>query len=104
MHNTAVVTIFLLLILSWVSIEHAGAFVVLMVKRGRRKGGDALRRTIDGETGVSNSNNKGRGQEITGVTLPQAGEIKGWEFGERKTLACANVNERFFGIQGDCPR
>jgi nitrite reductase/ring-hydroxylating ferredoxin subunit len=48
--------------------------------------------------------NKGRGQEITGVTLPAAGEIKGWEFGDGVRMACANVNGRYYAVQGDCPR
>lgn len=51
-----------------------------------------------------NSLNEGKGQEITGVTLPAMGTIKGWEFGERKSMVCTNVDGTFFAIQGDCPR
>jgi nitrite reductase/ring-hydroxylating ferredoxin subunit len=51
-----------------------------------------------------NSLNEGKGQEITGVTLPASGTIKGWEFGEKKSMVCANVDDKFFAIQGDCPR
>jgi nitrite reductase/ring-hydroxylating ferredoxin subunit len=100
----SVTLLLILVVTSWISITSVDAFVVLMVKRGRRKGGDTLRRTLDGETSANNNNNNGRGQEITGVTLPKAGELKGWEFGERKRLACANVGGKFYGIQGACPR
>lgn len=86
--------------------------------------------------------NKGKGQEITGVTLPAdgkhcneidrymsqlsktdkaflsrlnafnalapccftVGSVKGWEFGEKKTMACAQVDGRFFALEGQCPR
>ena len=34
----------------------------------------------------------------------KTGKIKGWEFGEKVTLACANVGGRFYALQGDCPR
>jgi nitrite reductase/ring-hydroxylating ferredoxin subunit len=30
--------------------------------------------------------------------------IKGWEFGEQKTLVCANVDGKFLALQGNCPR
>merc|ERR1712232_1372370 len=46
----------------------------------------------------------GRGQEITGVTLPGRGQLKGWEFGGGKKMACANVDGVFLAVQGDCPR
>jgi nitrite reductase/ring-hydroxylating ferredoxin subunit len=75
--------------------------LALMVKRGKR----GLKRTLDGESGSNNNGrNKGLGQEITGVTLPSTDQVKGWEFGERKTLACAKVNNKYYAIQGDCPR
>ena len=48
--------------------------------------------------------NQGKGQEITGVTLPADGTIKGWEFGDKVTMACANVGGTFYAVQGDCPR
>jgi nitrite reductase/ring-hydroxylating ferredoxin subunit len=51
-----------------------------------------------------NQLNNGRGQEITGVTLPADGNLKGWEFGDQKRLVCANVNGKFYALQGDCPR
>lgn len=52
----------------------------------------------------SKSLNKGKGQEITGVSLPSEMQIKGWEFGQKKTLACARVKNSYYGIQGVCPR
>jgi nitrite reductase/ring-hydroxylating ferredoxin subunit len=30
--------------------------------------------------------------------------IKGWEFGGGVRMACANVDNMFYAIQGDCPR
>ena len=30
--------------------------------------------------------------------------MKGWQFGEKKRLACANVDGKYYAIQGDCPR
>ena len=48
--------------------------------------------------------NQGKGQEITGVTLPAPNKLKGWAFGENVNLACANVDGTFYGIQGECPR
>jgi nitrite reductase/ring-hydroxylating ferredoxin subunit len=44
------------------------------------------------------------GQEITGVTLPGEGQIKGWEFGDAVRVACANVDGSYFAVQGQCPR
>lgn len=48
--------------------------------------------------------NVGLGQEITGVTLPADGTIKGWEFGQGVRLVCANVDDTFYALQGQCPR
>lgn len=48
--------------------------------------------------------NKGRGQEITGVTLPAEGTVRGWEFGNNVRLACANVRGRYYAVAGACPR
>ena len=33
-----------------------------------------------------------------------SGKIKGWEFGEKQRLACANVDGSFYVVQGECPR
>mmetsp|Transcript_38228 Transcript_38228/g.92955 ORF Transcript_38228/g.92955 Transcript_38228/m.92955 type:complete len:208 (-) Transcript_38228:189-812(-) len=100
------------LLLVWVSstivISTVDAFnaPTMMVKRGgRKKGRENLQRVLDGETGGSNSNpNRGLGQEITGVTLPGTNQVKGWEFGEKKKMACVNIDQKLYGIQGDCPR
>jgi hypothetical protein len=76
--------------------------LVFMAKRGRKGG---LQRNLDdeGSTGrapkSSRSVNQGRGQEITGVTLPAEGSLKGWEFGDGVQMACANVGGNFFAIQ-----
>lgn len=50
--------------------------------------------------------NQGKGQEILGVTLPSVDkEIKGWVVGENnQKVACANVNGRYYAVQGECPR
>lgn len=75
--------------------------LVLMAKRG--KGG--LKKALDGKS-ISKKKAKiqAQKQEITGVTLPADGKIKGWEFGEGLRMACANVDGRFYAVQGDCPR
>lgn len=80
---------------------------------GRRGKGD-LKRALSGKDGQSTKRGKnqdptaalndGKGQEITGVTLPSEGMIKGWEFGDRKVMACANVGGELYAVQGDCPR
>jgi len=89
-----------------IDVAHSFSFL-LMAKRGK---GD-LKRALDGADSVSkkkqsfsNAPNQGKGQEITGVTLPTDGAIKGWEFGDKVTMACANVDGRFYAVQGDCPR
>jgi nitrite reductase/ring-hydroxylating ferredoxin subunit len=75
--------------------------LVLMAKRG--KGG--LQKSLDGKS-VSKKKAQAQSerQEITGVTLPADGKIKGWEFGDRVQVACANVGGRFYAVQGSCPR
>ena len=30
--------------------------------------------------------------------------IKGWEFGDKVRMVCANVDNQFYAIQGSCPR
>jgi len=81
---------------------------------GSRRGKGGLKKSLDpakvGDKFVApkktpmNSLNNGLGQEITGVTLPADGTIKGWEFGDNVKMACANVGGKFYGLQGDCPR
>lgn len=77
---------------------------------GNRRGKGNLKRSLDpnnvgdkASKGV-NSINGGRGQEITGVSLPAEGKFKGWAFGDDKTIACANVGGKFFAVEGTCPR
>jgi nitrite reductase/ring-hydroxylating ferredoxin subunit len=76
-----------------------------LVMMGRRGQGN-LKKSLAGESVSSkkSSANPGKKQEITGVTLPAEGKIKGWEFGDKVTMACANVDGKFYAIQGDCPR
>jgi len=75
--------------------------LVMMAKRGGN-----LKKMLDSDSTTNNPNalNRGKGQEITGVTLPAEGKIKGWEFGQNVRMACANVNGRFYAVQGECPR
>eukprot|EP00568_Trieres_chinensis_P010560 CAMPEP_0183306904 /NCGR_PEP_ID=MMETSP0160_2-20130417/15289_1 /TAXON_ID=2839 ORGANISM="Odontella Sinensis, Strain Grunow 1884" /NCGR_SAMPLE_ID=MMETSP0160_2 /ASSEMBLY_ACC=CAM_ASM_000250 /LENGTH=178 /DNA_ID=CAMNT_0025470383 /DNA_START=129 /DNA_END=665 /DNA_ORIENTATION=- len=82
-----------------------------LVMMGSRRGKGNLKRSLDPSTlGDSakepspKSLNQGRGQEITGVTLPADGKIKGWEFGNNQRMACANVDGKFYAVQGACPR
>lgn len=96
------------LIASW--IHEADGFSFVLMGRGRGN----LKRALSDNDGQSKkrgkgqdpaaSANGGRGQEITGVTLPAEGMMKGWEFGDRKVMACANVGGDFYAVQGDCPR
>mmetsp|Transcript_14306 Transcript_14306/g.20150 ORF Transcript_14306/g.20150 Transcript_14306/m.20150 type:complete len:204 (+) Transcript_14306:191-802(+) len=90
-------------------MDGVDAFTLVMMGARRGKGSLKNRINDDSSKGINNnSNNKsmnaGKGQEITGVTLPTQGQVKGWEFGEGVRLACANVDNTFYGIQGDCPR
>ena len=32
------------------------------------------------------------------------GQIRGWAFGDDKTIACANVAGKFYAVDGRCPR
>lgn len=74
----------------------------LTVLNGRRKGG--LKESLEGDPKNPKSLNQGRGQEITGVTLPAEGKIKGWEFGNDLRMAAAQVDGNFYAVQGECPR
>lgn len=74
---------------------------------GRR--GKGLGRALDEAAGTTNNKdikqiNGGRGQEITGVTMPENMKIKGWAFGEDQTIAAANVNGKYYAVDGACPR
>lgn len=97
-----------LLALQLMASQVEGFQLVMMGGRSRKKGN--LKQQLSGE-GVSkkkgnsvSAQNQGRGQEITGVTLPAEGGLKGWEFGEGKRMACANVGGEFYAVQGECPR
>ena len=80
-----------------------------MMGSRRGKAGN-LKRSLDDTTAGANSAagiksiNKGRGQEITGVTLPENMKIRGWAFGEDRTIAAANVGGKYYAVDGRCPR
>lgn len=101
----------LLLLLVLASTTYAFSLVMM----GSRRGKGVLKKSLDpkssGDKWVApqskspmNSLNNGRGQEITGVTLPAEGTMKGWEFGNQVRMACANVGGTFYALQGSCPR
>ena len=82
-----------------------GFSLVFMAKRGK---GNLKRSLLEEDNSGSKkgvaSLNRGKGQEITGVTIPEEGTLKGWEFGEGVRMACCNVNNQLYAIQADCPR
>mmetsp|Transcript_26888 Transcript_26888/g.59018 ORF Transcript_26888/g.59018 Transcript_26888/m.59018 type:complete len:204 (-) Transcript_26888:1594-2205(-) len=108
--NSFICAFLLCLLLSFGSYGVDGFSIVLMGRRGK---GD-LKRALSGNDGQSKKRgknqdptaamNEGKGQEITGVTLPAEGMLKGWQFGDDKVIACANSGGQFFAVQGDCPR
>lgn len=80
-----------------------GFNVVYMAKRGGKGG---LKRTLEDsprvikkkkDSGTDTPNR--RVQEITGVTLPAEGEVRGWELGDGVRLACANVQGTYYAVQ-----
>lgn len=80
----------------------------LMMGSRRGKAGN-LKRSLDDTSGANSaagikSINQGRGQEITGVSLPENMKIKGWAFGEDQTIAAANVDGKYYAVDGTCPR
>ncbi|CAB9503029.1 expressed unknown protein [Seminavis robusta] len=96
----------LLLLLALLIPEHESFHLVMM---GSRRGKGGLKKTLNSDSQATTpkevrSLNKGKGQEITGVTLPANGNVKGWEFGDSFTMVCANVNDRFYALEGQCPR
>jgi len=97
------VTLLLLLVLC----QFVTPFNLIMM--GSRKG--KLKRNLGPEAesnpkmskGALKTLNQGKGQEITGVTVPAEGKVKGWQFGNQK-IACANIDGRLYAVQGACPR
>jgi nitrite reductase/ring-hydroxylating ferredoxin subunit len=81
-----------------------GFNVVFMARKGRGNLKQKLNDDLRSAPQKTSSLNRGKGQEITGVTLPSEGSIRGWEFGQGVRMACANVNGNFYAIQGQCPR
>ena len=118
-----------LLILFLSAIGAVNSFNMVMMARRGKGGLQNLDGDSDAKPGSINSLNKGKGQEITGVTLPASGKsdvlfclsatrtfsrshahlflvigirkgkIKGWEFGDKVTVACANVDGILYAIE-----
>lgn len=38
------------------------------------------------------------------TSIISLGKIRGWAFGEGRTIACANVNGKYLAVDGRCPR
>lgn len=96
----------LLLCVCALRVDPTRGFSIVLMAAKRGKKGDLQRVLHDDDTETqstppksSRSLNQGRGQEITGVTLPAEGRLKGWEFGEGVRMVCANVNGKFFALQ-----
>jgi nitrite reductase/ring-hydroxylating ferredoxin subunit len=81
------------------SCQHTDSFTLVMM--GARRGKGDLGRDPNSKQSMGSKN---KGQEITGVTLPAVGGIRGWEFGEGVQMVCANVGGKYMAIQGNCPR
>ena len=80
----------------------------LMMGSRRGKAGN-LKRSLDDTQGTKHASdikriNGGRGQEINGVTLPENMKIRGWAFGDDRTIAAANVDGKYYAVDGRCPR
>jgi nitrite reductase/ring-hydroxylating ferredoxin subunit len=119
--------------ISWlVSLPRlCNSWMIMMAARKGKKG--ILKQELQSspvEAASPKSINRGRGQEIRGVTLPAVGKdcflcfyfcslcfvrinlfhcarkdsIKGWEFGNKVRLVCANVKGKYYALQGECPR
>jgi hypothetical protein len=80
-----------------------------LVLMGARRG--KLNNLLSDDPSSSKVPNAGKGQEITGVTLPAEGQLKGWQFGQDRRLVCANIDsvpnkiqQPFYALQGECPR
>lgn len=90
------------------SVLAAEAFTLTMMGTRRGQGGNLKRSLDDYASGPSKKLKGGAGgrggREITGVTLPERGKIKGWAFGEGRTVACANVDGKYLAVDGQCPR
>lgn len=84
--------------------QHADSFSLVMM--GARRGKGDLKRSLDPSSSSNNRQSQPgkRGQEITGVTLPAANSMRGWEFGQDVRMVCANVGGRYLALQGECPR
>jgi hypothetical protein len=79
-------------------VSFASGFNILFMAVKKKTGG---RRSLLDKLHDESSSDK-RGQEITGVTLPEPGRVRGWEFGNNVRVASANVNGTFYAVQGSC--
>eukprot|EP00550_Attheya_septentrionalis_P012684 CAMPEP_0198302820 /NCGR_PEP_ID=MMETSP1449-20131203/56564_1 /TAXON_ID=420275 /ORGANISM="Attheya septentrionalis, Strain CCMP2084" /LENGTH=201 /DNA_ID=CAMNT_0044005289 /DNA_START=42 /DNA_END=647 /DNA_ORIENTATION=- len=82
---------------------YCSAFTLVMMGRRRGKVGDK-KLTSQKQSSPIKSLNGGKGQEITGVSLPAEGTVKGWQFGNDQKMACVNVEGTYYALQADCPR
>lgn len=101
--------IFVTFMLSCMEVASFSSMTMMGARRGRGSLKDSLDDTgskgkFKSEKSAVASLNQGRGQEITGVTLPAEGQIKGWQFGEKQVVACAMVDGSYYAVQGNCPR
>jgi nitrite reductase/ring-hydroxylating ferredoxin subunit len=96
----------LAMFLALFSAETGECFHLVMM--GARRGKGSLENVLKGRSSSTKKSrgipNQGRGQEITGVTLPENRSIKGWEFGNSTRLAATSVDGRYYALQGECPR
>lgn len=89
------------------TLSECSAYTLQMM--GTKRGRGNLKNNLRTSSPTQKSNsvkslNKGKGQEIFGVSLPKQRELKGWEFGDSKKLVCTNVGGKYYAIQANCPR
>lgn len=107
MNKTSYTYLLLLSLLCMLSTVSSFTLSMMGARRGKGRG-----MNIDGVSSKTPKTekqkvaalNNGRGQEITGVTMPAENKVKGWEFGAGARIACANVDGEYYAVQGDCPR
>ena len=92
---------------SWMTPISSFSLTMMGSRRGKggmKIDGGSSKNKFKSEASKISRLNDGKGQEITGVTMPAEGNVKGWEFGAGQRVACANVDDEFYAIQAGCPR
>jgi len=107
--HAASLLLVLLLVQTMIMSSNGFSLVMMGVRRGKGNLGKSLDPYSVGDKQSTaqdkvKSMNSGRGQEITGVTLPRNGELRGWQFGEKQTMVSTNMQGTFYALQGVCPR